>query len=80
MMVLGDNKPPEIGVLVQATVAYYLELDNRRRVTSNSYLNNELLEAYDPNLQYPQGPPLPLFCIIDTFRTSYFPKNVSWMY
>lgn len=39
----------------QASVAYYLMADNRRRMPSSAYLKEEMTEATDVNLQYPSG-------------------------
>jgi len=39
----------------QATVAYYLMQDNRRRMPSSAYLRAELSEASDAAHSYPSG-------------------------
>ncbi len=41
----------------QASVAYYLMSDNRRRMPSDAYLRAELTEAHDPRHAYPSGAP-----------------------
>ncbi len=43
------------GLRVQATVAYYLMSDNRRRMPSDAYLRAELTEAHDPRHAFPSG-------------------------
>ncbi len=43
--------------LLQATVAYYLMSDNRRRMPSSAYLRAELTEAHTPPHAYPSGAP-----------------------
>ena len=40
---------------LQASVAYYLMADNRRRMPSSAYLNEEMTEATDAHTQYPSG-------------------------
>jgi hypothetical protein len=40
---------------LQASVAYYLMADNRRRMPSSAYLREEMTEATDAALQYPSG-------------------------
>ena len=44
---------------VQATVAYYLIADKKRRMPSSAYLRAELTEAHDAQHQYPSGGLLP---------------------
>ena len=39
----------------QATVAYFLMADSRRRMPSSAYLKEEMTEATDVHLQYPSG-------------------------
>ena len=41
--------------LLQASVAYYLMADNRRRMPSSAYLKEEMTEATDAHMQYPSG-------------------------
>lgn len=44
--------------IVQASVAYYLMADNRRRMPSSAYLKEEMTEATDPGLAaFPSGAP-----------------------
>lgn len=47
---------------VQATVAYFLMADNRRRMPSSAYLRAELTEAHQGHQGYPPGAPLFLLC------------------
>ena len=42
---------------MQATVAYYLMADNRRRMDSSAYLRAELTEAHQAHTGYPPGTP-----------------------
>lgn len=39
----------------QASVAYQLVLDNKKRIDTDSYLKDEMTEAHDAQLQYPSG-------------------------
>jgi hypothetical protein len=39
----------------RATVTYYLLLDNKRRLPTNSYLSAELTEVSTAHFQHPQG-------------------------
>ena len=47
----------------QATVAYYLMADNRRRMDSSAYLRAELTEAHQAHTGYPPGMPRVLYCL-----------------
>ena len=49
-MCLGDEV-----LISQATIAYYLVLDNKKRINTDSYLRDELTEAHDADHQYPSG-------------------------
>ena len=40
---------------MQATVAYFLMADNRRRMPSSAYLRAELTEAHQAHQSYPPG-------------------------
>ena len=40
---------------MQATIAYYLVVDFKRKNNSNAYLREELAEANDVMLQHPSG-------------------------
>ena len=40
---------------LQATIAYYLVVDFRRKNNSNAYLREEMVEANDVMLQHPSG-------------------------
>ena len=40
---------------MQATVAYFLMADNRRRMPSSAYLRAELTEAHQAHQGYPPG-------------------------
>ncbi len=40
---------------LQATVAYHLVPDNKKRINTDSYLKDELTEAHDAQNQYPSG-------------------------
>ena len=46
---------------MQATVAYFLMADNRRRMPSSAYLRAELTEAHQAHQGYPPGA-APLCC------------------
>ena len=48
---------------MQATVAYFLMADNRRRMPSSAYLRAELTEAHQAHQGYPPGAP-PLCCLL----------------
>lgn len=43
----------------KATVSYYLLLDNRRKLTTDAYLREELSEANDAKMQHPSGAAMP---------------------
>ena len=48
---------------LQATVAYFLMADNRRRMPSSAYLRAELTEAHQAHQGYPPGAAL-LCCLL----------------
>ena len=71
-------EPSALGGM-QATVAYFLMADNRRRMPSSAYLRAELTEAHQAHQGYPPGAPLlccplccaalacvPCLCIVDS--------------
>lgn len=62
---------------MQATVAYYLIADRRRRMPSSSYLRAELTEAHDASHQYPQGVLLCL-CVLFCFHPSCSHQAIRW--
>ena len=54
----GEHMCPSLReriLMRQATVAYYLMSDNRRRMPSDAYLRAELTEAHDPGHAHPSG-------------------------
>ena len=52
-----------VACCLQATIAYYLVLDNKKRINTDSYLRDELTEAHDADHQYPSGTPQELCSI-----------------
>ena len=52
----------EAGVGVQASVAYYLMSDNRRRMPSSAYLRAEMTEASDVTSSRHSGKEAPCCC------------------